>query len=435
MTRASRLACNALVSITIGCAGGDEASSGELGTFSSDPSEGSGAGVSSPGGSGGSASVGERTSQGGMGGTGIAATGIAGTGIAGTATAAGSAGKSGAGGGGGSSPGGPAPSSTWVNATGNLAGMASECSNLGHVAAKLDSMRVIAGVALHGLWSSDDGGKSWQALGTGAGSAKIANRPSAITFDPEHSEVFWETGIYAGGGLYKTTDGGSTFKQLGPMSFSQDAAIDFRDPERKTLLTGTHGRGIYRSTDGGQTFADISAGVPGNTLWPLLIDSQTHLIGTFDNDVSKAAVYRTTDGGVTWTRVSTLPPAHNGGILRTSDDLLYFPLFGGQGIAKSTDLGRTWTKVTSTAFYDSTIVELPDGKVVTVGADHLMRSSDKGVTWQPIGDLLPFKLAGTGNFGGVTYSVASKTFFLWRADCGSVVLPDAIMSAGFDYTQ
>src|SRR5262249_6142133 len=117
----------------------------------------------------------------------------------------------------------------------------------------------------------------------------------------------------------------------------------------------------------------------------------------------------------------------------TSDDLLYFPLFGGQGLAKSTDLGKTWIKVTSTQFFDSPVVELPDGKVVTIGVDHLMRTSDKGMTWQPIGEPLPFRIAGTGFFGGLTYSVMTKTFFLWRADCGNVVLPDAIMSAGFDY--
>jgi hypothetical protein len=34
----------------------------------------------------------------------------------------------------------------------------------------------------------------------------------------------------------------------------------------------------------------------------------------------------------------------------------------------------------------------------------------------------------------VTYSAETKTFFVWHADCGASVLPDAIMSAGFDYT-
>ena len=106
------------------------------------------------------------------------------------------AGASGAGasGAGGSDSGGPAPSQSWINATGNLAGMASDCFNMGRVAAKPGSPRIIAGVALHGLFASDDRGKSWQPLGTGAGSAKITNRVSSITFDPEHPETFWETG-------------------------------------------------------------------------------------------------------------------------------------------------------------------------------------------------------------------------------------------------
>ena len=133
--------------------------------------------------------------------------------------------------------------------------MASDCYNMGRVASKPGSARIIAGVALHGLFASDDRGKTWQPLGTGAGSAKITNRVSSITFDREHPDVFWETGTHTGGGFYKTTDGGVTFQELGTMTMSQDAAIDFTDPERKTLLTGTHGRGVYRSTDAGKPSA------------------------------------------------------------------------------------------------------------------------------------------------------------------------------------
>jgi hypothetical protein len=68
-----------------------------------------------------------------------------------------------------------------------------------------------------------------------------------------------------------------------------------------------------------------------------------------------------------------------------------------------------------------------------IGADHLVRSSDEGKTWKPIGDPLPYNVFGTGNFTDLTYSAATKTFILYYADCGNAVLPDAIMSAGFDY--
>lgn len=305
---------------------------------------------------------------------------------------------------------------------------------MGYVATKPGSSTVIAGVALHGLFASDDSGKSWHPLGTGSGSATIINRVSSITFDPDHPDVLWETGSHTGAGFYKTTDGGISFKQLGAMTFSQDVKIDFADPERKTLLVGTHGRGIFRSTDAGQTFSDISAGVTGNTLWPLLIDPQTHLIGTVGDN---AALFRTTNGGVSWLQVTTLSPSHDGRFIRASDDSLYLPLSGNAGLMKSTDLGKTWTKLAGAGatfpppFFSITPLELAHGDLVVLGVDHLLRSRDGGASWKPIGEPLPFKLAPS-DFGAVTYSGETKTFFLWHADCGTTVLPDAIMSAGFD---
>jgi len=426
-----QLALTALTWAAVGCgnASGNDPSPDEAGGSSSDPPDSDSGSITTSGGLAGSALGG--------GGSGDPR-GMGGNATAGTAGGAGGGGKSGASGGGGSNAGGPAPPATWVNATGNLAGMASDCYNMGRVAIKPGSSRVIAGVALHGLFASDDGGKSWQSLGTGAGSAKIINRVSSITFDRNDPDVFWETGTHTGAGFYKTTDGGLTFKQLGTMTFSQDAAIDFADPERKTLLTGTHGKGIFRSTDAGQTFTDISAGVPGNTLWPLLIDAQTYLIGTFDADASNTAVYRTTNGGASWSEVTALSPSHDGTFRRASDDSLYLPISGNAGIMKSTDLGKTWTRLASAGatfpppFFSVTPLELPDGKLVVLGVDHLLRSGDGGATYKPIGEALPFKLTAS-DFGGVTYSVQAKTFFLWHADCGTAVLPDAIMSAGFDY--
>jgi hypothetical protein len=80
-----------------------------------------------------------------------------------------------------------------------------------------------------------------------------------------------------------------------------------------------------------------------------------------------------------------------------------------------------------------TPLELPDRTLVTVGTDHLVRSSDGGKTWKAILDPLPFHIAGLDT-GSLTYSVDSKTFFVDHFECGkNAVLPDAIMSAGFDW--
>jgi photosystem II stability/assembly factor-like uncharacterized protein len=320
--------------------------------------------------------------------------------------------------------------------------MASDCVPVGRVGATPGSARVVVEVALHGMWSSDDGGQSWQALGTGAGSAQITNRASSITFDPDHPDVFWETGTHNGGGLYKTTDAGLSFVELGTMTMSQDAAVDFADPDRKTLLTGTHGAGVYRSTDAGLTFGSVGDTLPLNTLWPFLVDPQTHLIGIFDQDASNPdiGVQRTTDGGASWTKVSNMGPSHDGGFRQASDGSIYYSLVGNSGIARSTDQGESWTKVASAGatfppgFFGITPIELPGGRLVTLGVDHLQSSLDSGASWQPIGEPLPFPLTNS-DFGGVIYSITSKTFFIWHSNCGAnAVLDDAIMSAGFDYT-
>ncbi len=60
-----------------------------------------------------------------------------------------------------------------------------------------------------------------------------------------------------------------------------------------------------------------------------------------------------------------------------------------------------------------------------------MRSTDGGTTWKPVGEPLPFQLAGDG--ASLTYSAATQTFFVSHYDCASgAVAADAIVSAGFD---
>jgi hypothetical protein len=95
------------------------------------------------------------------------------------------------------------------------------------------------------------------------------------------------------------------------------------------------------------------------------------------------------------------------------------------GLATSADQGKTWAKA-ATGITSAQPVELPDGRIATIANGHLATSKDSGKTWTQFGPNPPFKPAG------VTYSVWTKTFYIWQWGCGGVVLPNAIASIGFD---
>jgi photosystem II stability/assembly factor-like uncharacterized protein len=317
----------------------------------------------------------------------------------------------------------PAAAQTWVNVTGNLANMSSECGNLQHMAAAPDSGRIIAGVAQRGLWVNTSG-STWTQLGTGSGSDTITNRPTWMAFDPAHPGTFWESGIYNGGGVYKTTDNGTTFRRLGSVAHNDYVSVDFADPNRQLLLAGGHEQSqtVYRSTDGGQTWTNIGMNLPAGTKFsgiPLIITSQIYLVNAAGWGTT-GGVYRTTNGGSSWVRVSAFEPFMPP--LVASNGAIYWPVFN--GLIKSTDSGVTWTQA-ATGLLGITPVELPDRRLVSIGGNRLMVSGDGGSTWSALGPTLPY----TPN--GVVYSTSRRAFFIFRWDCGGAVLSDAVMR--FDY--
>ena len=324
---------------------------------------------------------------------------------------------------------GETPPAAWQNATGNLAEMPSECGNLTLVAATPCSTQIVAGVALKGLWASEDGGATWLELGSAAGSATITNRPSSIVHDPAHPGVFWTSGIYNGAGVHVTHDAGVSFEQLGSIGHNDLVSVDLADPERKTLLAGGHEQKqtVHRSTDSGQSWTNIGATLPDSahfSSYPVVLDASTYLVGACGWGGGTCGIWRTADGGASWSQVSDLPA--QAAPLRATDSAIYWPL-GSGGIATSTDGGLTWTEPSSGGLRAVTPIELPDGRLVTVGQGTLVISSDGAATWSPIGEALPFDPAG------VTYSALTRSFFVWHWDCGGAVLADAIAKSGFDW--
>jgi hypothetical protein len=320
-----------------------------------------------------------------------------------------------------------AVSTSWVPAAGNLTGMASECGNVSLVSARPGRDTVIASVALHGLWASTTADKAWTVLGQGGG-ATISNRGSTIVYDPVHPGTWWESGIYNGGGVYRTDDDGATFQQLGTLVHVDAVSVDLFDPARRTLLAGIHEQtGLMRSHDGGQTWSKVSASLPpdvGFTSAPFVIDARTFLVGT--NHAENAGVFRTTDDGATWAQV--FKGAVIGQPLLTTAGALYWVVDSVGGMIKSTDGGATWQTAARAGTINPlapNLVEVPGGGIAAVGNQAVIVTRDDGATWTKIGPTMPYRPVG------MTFSPSRQAFYIWYFTCdpnGNNAVPaDAIM--------
>lgn len=359
--------------------------------------------------------------------------GSAGSGTNGGGSNGNSGGNSG--GSGGDGPlvnGGEAPSGQWTNETLNLADLTSECGNVSFLSAKPSSDVVLVSVAQQGLWSKAASDSQWQPLGQGEGSAMITNRGSYIAYDPDDPNVFWESGIYNGAGVYRTDDGGDTFVEF-KTRHNDGVSVDFTDPERKTLLATVHEqpRALLYSGDRGETWQDIGANLPesaGVCPHPLVLDGSTFLLGCGTYGGGMPAIYRSEDAGQSWEKVSDLGPG--GAALHAADGTIYWSGEGTSGVVRSEDQGKTWLGPFASGLVQRAgLVELPDGRIAALGDKRVLVSSDKGERWREV--------TTTTNEQpiGIAYSSGAKAFYAWRWTCDQTtkVPSDAVLSYAFDF--
>jgi photosystem II stability/assembly factor-like uncharacterized protein len=301
----------------------------------------------------------------------------------------------------------------WVDATGSLVGMRSECGNLSYVATRPDRVGLVTGVALQGLWESDDSGDTWTGIGEGEGSDPVTLRLNDVLWDPDDPDTFWISGLYNGGGVYQTTDGGKTIHWLGEIRHAETVSVDFADPTRSTLVSPIHETmDVLRSRDKGETWEEISTDLPhedGYAVAALVLDKDTYVVGVRGGRVP--GIFRTVDGGSTWERVYTSSVV--GKPLTGSDGRLYWLMDRGAGLVTSDDDGQTWTEVPSSSIspFTPSLVELPDGRFVAVSVSSLIISEDRGISWQSLGPALPYEPSG------VLYAPREEAFYAWKFDC------------------
>ena len=216
-----------------------------------------------------------------------------------------------------------------------------------------------------GVWKSSDAGRTWTHVGLkdvgNIGGVRVHPTNPDIAFVAAIGDPFRPTNAR---GLYRTTDGGKSWTRVLFVSDSTGAVdVEFNpgDPqvlyasmwraERKpwTIISGAREGGIYKSTDGGSTWSKLTNGLP------------TGLVGKSNIAVSRAnpqrvyvlieakpgmGLYRSDDAGASFSLVSTNPQLSTRSFYYTTitadptnADVVYA---GAEGYFRSTDAGKTW---------------------------------------------------------------------------------------------
>ena len=259
-----------------------------------------------------------------------------------------------------------------------------------------------------GVYKSTDGGKSWKNMGL-AKSEHIGK----ILIDPRDSNVVWVAAqgpLWAAGGdrgLYKTIDGGKSWKKVLDISENtgvSDIAFDPRNPDvvyavayqrRRhvwTLIDGGPESGIHKTRDGGATWTKLSGGLPSQDMGRIGIavapTAPDTVYATIESTRKAGGFFRSKDGGASWERtiktVSSSPQYYQELFVDPKDaDRVYAVDVEMQ---VSEDGGTTWSALgEENKHVDNHVIWIDpeDTRHLVVGCDGgLYESFDRGKSWR-----------------------------------------------------
>jgi photosystem II stability/assembly factor-like uncharacterized protein len=263
---------------------------------------------------------------------------------------------------------------SWVNVSdpyiplGSMGALEVAPSNPDVVYAGTGSSKIRSNVSIgHGIWRSGDAGKTWQFIGL-----RDVGQIATIRVHPSNPDIVY---VAAQGnpfapnkerGVYKTTDGGKTWKNVlyvSDLCGAADVEIQPGNPQvvfasmwhaqRKpwTIISGAQEGGIYKSTDGGEHWTKLAGGLPDGLFGRsnvAISTSKPDRIYALIEAKPGSGLYRSEDAGTTWTQVNgsgqiiTRPFYYcTLGVDPNNSEVVFV---GDEGWFKSTDGGKTFRR-------------------------------------------------------------------------------------------
>ena len=274
-----------------------------------------------------------------------------------------------------------------------------------------------------GVWKTTNAGASWKNVSDGffggsIGAVAVSESNPQILY-VGCGEKTWRGNVSSGDGIYKSTDGGTTWTFCGLPDSRHISRIRIDPKNEDRVFAAVMGhvsgpneeRGVYRSLDGGTSwervlFVNADAGAVDLTFAP---DDASVLYATtwrarrlpwrFDSGGEGSAIHKSTDGGTTWTDLSKnkgLPegPLGIAGIAcaPSKKQRVYAQVEAKEGgLFRSDDGGTTWTKVNDDRnlrqrawYYSRVYVDPKDADTVYALNVGFHKSTDGGKTFSQI---------------------------------------------------
>ncbi len=279
------------------------------------------------------------------------------------------------------------------------------------------------GAAGGGVWKSSNGGQTWDPVFD-----KHTAAIGAVTIDPTNNQTVWvgtgETNprndVSVGDGLYKTTDGGDTWTNVGLKNTRYISRIAVDPRNHNHVVVGALGdafadsqdRGIYVTDDGGKTWKQTLYVGPQSGVADLAMSAQDPNVlfagvwqfqrrpWTFTSGGDADGLYKSTDGGATWTKLTGhgLPEGTLGRIgvaVAPSDgNRVYAVIESKKGVLwRSDNGGADWKMVSDDSRVDARFFYFSHVEVDPKNPNRLfalsfevMMSTDGGQTFKSVAD-------------------------------------------------
>jgi photosystem II stability/assembly factor-like uncharacterized protein len=315
---------------------------------------------------------------------------------------------------------------------------------------------VYAAIGPSGVWKSENAGVTWSPVFFKEETVSVGD----VTIAQSHPDIVWvgtgeatsRNSVTIGDGVYKTTDGGKTWTNMGLKDTRHISRIVINPGDPNIVYVAAMGhlwgpnaeRGVFKTIDGGKTWKKVlyineNTGCADLAMEPsdsltLYAAAYEHrrLPYFFSSGGPGSGLYKTSDGGETWTRLTKdLPEGILGrigiAVARSAPGVVYALIeHKDGGLWRSEDRGESWKRtcdvatyrrVSTRPFYYSHIrVDPTDDKVVYVQSTGFHVSTDGGQKFRAIGGGIhsdhhalwidpsnPLHLI-TGNDGGVDIS-------------------------------